>query len=141
MRSPFRISVLAPAIALIGATLMRDGASADASSELPIRTPGLWRITTVSPETGMRTHDVCIAEADSIIGNQAADCARPLVTRAGDQVIVTIECGVGERRNVESLLFTGDFKSWYRAQSKVTSGVRRSGFSIDAQLLSMPCAD
>ena len=88
----------------------------------------------------MQTHDVCIAEGDSIVGAQAANCALPSVARAGDQVIVTIECGAGDRRSVESLLFTGDFKSWYRAQSKITSGAHRSGLTIDAQLLSVKCA-
>lgn len=83
----------------------------------------------------MQSHDVCVAEGDSIIGPQAADCAQPLVARAGDQVIVTIECGAGDRRSVESLLFTGDFKSWYRAQSKISSSDMHSGFSIDGRFL------
>ncbi|WP_036285488.1 DUF3617 family protein [Methylocystis sp. ATCC 49242] len=140
MKSPSWIRVLIPVIALAGAALARDSAFADASSELPKRERGLWRITTVSPEVGMHTHNVCIAEGDSIIGNQAADCSQPSVKRAGDQVIVTIECGVGDRRNVESLLFTGDFKSWYRAQSKISSGGKRSGFSIDAKFLGGDCS-
>lgn len=131
---------LSIAAALIGVALAREAAVADAfPPELPKRAPGLWRITTVSPEVGMQTNDVCISEGDSIIGPQAAACAQPSVTRAGDQVIVTIECGAGDRRSVESLLFTGDFKSWYRAQSKLTSGARRSGFSIDARFLATSC--
>jgi hypothetical protein len=88
----------------------------------------------------MQSHEVCIAESDSIIGPQAADCAQPSVTRAGDQMIVTIDCGAGETRSVESLLFTGDFKSWYRAQSRISSGGRRSGFTIDAKLLQTSCS-
>jgi len=100
----------------------------------------MWRITTVSPEIGMQTNDVCVAEGDSIIGPQAAGCAQPSVTRAGDQVIVTIECGAGDRRDVESLLFTGDFKSWYRAQSKISLGGVRSGFTIDAKFLKTSCS-
>lgn len=138
---PPRTSLLAAAIALIGATLARDSTFADASTpELPKRAPGFWTITTVSPEIGMQTHDVCIAEGDSIVGPQAADCAQPSVARAGDQVIVTIECGSGDRRSVESFLFTGDFKSWYRAQSKISSGGIRSGFSIDAKFLGSGCS-
>jgi hypothetical protein len=140
MKSP-RYWILFVAVALIGMALVREPASADASSrELPKRAPGLWRITTVSPEVGMQSHEVCIAESDSIIGPQAADCAQPSVTRAGDQMIVTIDCGAGETRSVESLLFTGDFKSWYRAQSRISSGGRRSGFTIDAKLLQTSCS-
>ncbi|WP_040579442.1 DUF3617 family protein [Methylocystis parvus] len=133
--------LLAAAIAFFAATLARGSALAETSpSALPKRTPGLWRITTLSPEIGMRSNDVCISERDSIIGPQAADCAEPSVTRAGDQTIVTIECGAGDRRVVESLLFTGDFKSWYRAQSKISSGGKRSGFSIDAKFLGSGCS-
>jgi len=136
MKCLFRIWLLA----LVGVALARDTAFADPASELPKRTSGLWRITTVSTEVGMQTHEVCIAEGDSIIGFLTEDCAQPSVRRAEDQVIVTIECGAGNIRNVESLLFTGDFKSWYRAQSKLTSGPHRSGVSIDARLLSTNCA-
>jgi hypothetical protein len=137
MKSSLRL--LSTAVTFVGIVLARETAFADASSELPKRAPGLWRITTISPEVGMQSHDVCIGEGDSIIGDQLADCAQPSVTRAGDQVIVTIECGVGDRRDIKSLLITGDFESWYRAQSKVTSGPRRSSFTIDARLLSMNC--
>ncbi|WP_330085029.1 DUF3617 domain-containing protein [Methylocystis iwaonis] len=108
-------------------------------TELPTRAPGLWRITTVSPEIGMQTNDVCITAGDSIIGPRASGCARPSVSRAGDQVIVTVECVAAGRREVESFLFTGDFKSWYRAQSKMSSGAIRSGFTIDAKLLRKSC--
>jgi hypothetical protein len=133
-----RIGLIALAI---GLTLARESILADTSpSALPKRAPGLWRITTISAEIGMQSHDVCIAEGDSIIGSQAADCAQPSVTRTMDQVIVTINCGVGDKRSVESLLFTGDFKSWYRAQSKISAGDIRSGFSIDAKLLGRDCA-
>ncbi len=110
-----------------------------AQTELPTRAPGLWRITTVSPEIGMQTNDVCIAEGDSIIGPRASGCAQPAITRAGDQVIVTVECVAGGRREVESFLFTGDFKSWYRAQSKMSSGATRFGFTIDAKFLRASC--
>ncbi len=133
---PFSSHLLAVTIVLSGIIVPTGAILADTlSSELPKRAPGLWRITTVSPEIGMQSHDVCIAEADSIIGSQAADCSRPSVAHTGDEVIVTIECGVGDRRSFESLLFTGDFKSWYRAQSKISSKNMRSGFSIDAKFL------
>lgn len=87
----------------------------------------------------MQTNDVCIGEDDSIVGPRASGCAKPSVTRAQDQVIVTIECVAGDKREVESFLFTGDFQSWYRAQSRITSGARRSGFTIDAKFLRPNC--
>lgn len=134
--APSCIRVLAAAIALVGMALPRESILADSlPSELPRRAPGLWRITTVSPDVGMQTHEVCIAEGDSIIGPQPEDCAQPSVARTGDQVIVTIECGAGDKRSVESLLITGDFKSWYRAQSKISSSIIHSGFSIDAKFV------
>lgn len=106
---------------------------------LPKRTPGLWRITTVSPEIGMQTNVVCIEDGDSIIGEPDSRCGAPSVTRANDQVIVTIECGPEGERDVTSLLFTGDFTTWYRAQSKATVGASRSGFTIDAKLVDSRC--
>lgn len=87
----------------------------------------------------MQTNDVCIGEDDSIVGPRASGCAKPSVTRVQDQVIVTIECVAGDKREVESFLFTGDFQSWYRAQSRITSGARRSGFTIDAKFLRPNC--
>ena len=106
---------------------------------LPKRAPGLWRITTVSPEIGMQTSEVCIEDADSIIGAPDSSCDAPFVTRANDQVIVTIECGPAGKRDVTSLLFTGDFATWYRAQSKATAGASHSGFTIDAKLVDSRC--
>jgi hypothetical protein len=111
-----------------------------ANAELPKRAPGLWRITTISPEIGMQTNEVCIENGDSLIGPQARGCAPPAISRVEDQLIVTIECGSGEGRDVESLLFTGDFTTWYRAQSRTTSGARRSGYTIDAKFLKPNCA-
>ena len=110
-----------------------------ANGELPQRRPGLWRLTTISPEIGMQTNDVCIEQADSIIGAQDESCARPSVTQTGDQIIVTLECGPKDSREVMSLLFTGDFQSWYRAQSRTTTSAARSGFTIDAKFLSEHC--
>lgn len=111
-----------------------------AEDELPKRRPGLWRISTISPEVGLQTNDVCIEEGDSIIGAQDESCTKPSVTRANDQIIVTIECGPKDSREVVSLLFTGDFQNWYRAQSRMTAKGNRSGFTIDAKFLSERCA-
>ncbi len=110
-----------------------------AGDELPKRRPGLWRISTIAPEIGMQTNEVCIEQGDSIIGALDENCAKPLVTQAKDQTIVTIECGPKDSRDVTSLLFTGDFRNWYRAQSRVTSKGARSGFTIDATFLSERC--
>ena len=110
-----------------------------ADDDLPKRRPGLWRISTISPEIGMRTNEVCIEEGDSIIGAQDENCAKPSVTQAKDQIIVTIECGPKDSLDVASLLFTGDFQNWYRAQSRTTSSGARSGFTIDAKFLSERC--
>lgn len=109
------------------------------TSELPKRVPGIWRITTISPEIGMQSNEVCTQDSDSVIGPRGRDCAPPSVSRIDDQVIVTIECGAGEQREVESLLFTGDFQTWYRAQSRTTAGARRSGYTIDAKFLTPTC--
>jgi len=87
----------------------------------------------------MQTNEVCIEEGDSIIGAQEESCAKPSVAPAKDQIIVTIECGPKDSREVTSLLFTGDFQNWYRAQSRTTAEGTRSGFTIDAKFLSERC--
>lgn len=110
-----------------------------ADDELPKRRPGLWRISTISPEVGLQTNDVCIEEDDSIIGARDESCAKPSVTHANDEIIVTFECGPKDSREVTSLLFTGDFQTRYRAQSRMTAKGARSGFTIDAKFLSERC--
>ncbi len=115
-------------------------------ADLPKRKPGLWRISTISPEIGMRTHEVCIEESDGIVGAPEENCAKPLVERASDQTIVTIACDRKDGREVTSILFTGDFQDWYRAQSKTSStsandgSVLRSGFTIEARRLRDDCS-
>lgn len=106
---------------------------------LPKRTPGLWRITTVSPEIGMQTNQVCIGDSDSIIGMLDSSCDQPSVTHVNDQVIVTIKCGQEGKRDVTGLLFNGDFRTWYRAQSKASAGTIHSGFTIDAKFVDARC--
>jgi hypothetical protein len=130
--------------ALVVALSLFAGANSPAfasDAEPPKRRPGLWRISTISPEIGLQTNDVCIEDGDSIIGAQDESCAKPSVTRANDQIIVTIECGPKDARDVTSLLFSGDFQSWYRAQSKTTASSHRSGFTIDATFLSERCTN
>lgn len=102
--------------------------------------PACGAFSTISPEVGLQTNDVCIEEGDSIIGAQGESCTKLSVTRANDQIIVTIECDPKDSRKVTSLLFTGDFQNWYRAQSRITAKENRSGFTIDAKFLSERCA-
>lgn len=134
-------AVLTLSVFIGAATLVASRAPGEDSSgaALPQRTRGLWRITTVSPEIGMQTNEVCIDDGDSIIGTLDGSCSAPIVTRTGDQVIVTIKCGPEGKRDVTSLLFTGDFTTWYRAQSRATAGVSRSGFTIDAKFVGLQC--
>jgi hypothetical protein len=112
--------------------------------ELPRRASGLWRITTISPELGSRANEVCIEEGDSIVGALSSDCSKPDVTRTGDQTIVNIECGSGDKLEITSILVTGDFQAWYRAQVKITSvgpqaQERHAGLTIDARFLAARC--
>lgn len=128
-----RLTPHVTALSLLLATAMA------AEPELPKRRPGLWRISTISPEVGLQSNDVCIEEGDSIIGALDDSCAKPSVAYANDQIIVTFECGPKESPEVISLLFTGDFQNWYRAQSRLTTKSSRSGFTIDAKFLSDRC--
>lgn len=115
-----------------------------ATKELPERKPGLWRITTISPQIGMHVGEACVEEGDSIMGTLGDGC-RADVARANDQAIVTIACGDETGREVTSILFTGDFRNWYRGQSKTTFSdregrqARHSGFTIDARYLRESC--
>jgi hypothetical protein len=134
--SRFTHFVLLAAFSLFAGASLPAGAS---DSELPTRRLGLWRISTISPEVGLQTNDVCIEEGDSIIGARDESCTKPSVTHANDEIIVTFECGPKDSREVTSLLFTGDYQTWYRAQSRMTAKGARSGFTIDAKFLSERC--
>jgi hypothetical protein len=142
-RQPLQRSALRPAI--VAAATLALVPLAGAAPEPPQRRPGLWRISTISPEVGMQTNDVCIEADDSLIGSAGGDCAAPIVESANDQWIVTLSCDRAGGREVTSLLFTGDFTGWYRAQAKVTftraDGKARpgSGFTIDAKFLGPDC--
>jgi hypothetical protein len=116
-----------------------------ASAGLPARAPGMWRITTVSPEIGMQTNEVCIEGNDKIIGAWGAGCDQPAVESVKDGMIVTIGCLRSDAKEVTSLYFTGDLKKSYRAQSRTTitnvkSGASvRTGFTIEAKFLTLKC--
>lgn len=144
-----RIYRRAPHLAMLAATLslaVVAGAPSVRADDLPQRRPGLWRIKTISPEVGLQAHDVCIEASDGLLGVPQGNCTKPTVESAqGGEVIVTFSCDLHGAREVTSLLFTGDFSSWYRAQSKTTltqkSGAtrERSGFTIDAKYLRPEC--
>jgi len=138
-------------IAQIGALANVQAARAQSlstpSDSLPIRKSGLWRISTLSPATGLHFGETCIRPEDSILGERDAACASPGVIREGEQVVVTIICEEGGQHVVTSLLLTGDFTTWYRAQGKITSqGATKgsevhSGFTIDAKFLQSDCSE
>jgi len=114
---------------------------------LPLRKSGLWRISTLSPAVGLQVGEACVGPNDSIIGDADTGCAKPGVTRAGEQIVVTVVCAADGRRVTSSLLLTGDFTTWYRAQGKITSAGEdpsadvHSGFTIDAKYLRPDCAE
>jgi hypothetical protein len=132
---------LAPFGLVVSLSLIAGAASSAtaADDEPPKRRPGLWRITTISPDIGMRINEVCIEAGDSIIGALDGNCAKPSVAHAKDQTIVSIECGSKDSREITSLLFTGDFQSWYRAQARMSAKGAHKGFTIDAKFLSERC--
>jgi len=105
----------------------------------------LWRISTLSAATGLHVSETCLQPGDSIVGEREAACGEPRVIREGDQVVVTITCEESGQHVVRSLLFTGDFTTWYRAQGKITShgsangSELHSGFTIDAKFLQSDC--
>jgi hypothetical protein len=106
----------------------------------------LWRISTLSADAGLQISETCLQPEDSIVGEKDPACDDAKVIREGDQVVVTITCEESGRRVVRSLLFTGDFATWYRAQGKITSRAStpgsevHSGFTIDAKFLQPDCA-
>jgi hypothetical protein len=105
----------------------------------------LWRISTLSAATGLYVSETCLQPEDSIAGERDAACSSPRIVRERDQVVVTITCEERGQHVVRSLLFTGDFTTWYRAQGKITSkgsapgSEVHSGFTIDAKFLRTDC--
>jgi hypothetical protein len=140
---------LLPVVACLCIHLRGDAfaqATVASSDALPTRRPGLWRISTVSAAVGLHVGETCVGPQDSVIGSLGSDCSKPEITRAADQTVVTIACGSEPRRIASSLLFTGDFVTWYRAQGKITERDQagndaelRTGFTIDAEFLRPDC--
>ena len=114
---------------------------------LPTRRLGLWRISTLSAATGLQITETCVGAEDNIVGDEGDDCAKPKITRDGDQIVVTIGCETKGQRVIIGLLFTGDFTTWYRGQGKITAqdltqnSEFHSGFTIDGKYLRPGCAD
>jgi len=116
-----------------------------APEDLPSRLEGMWRISTLSADIGLQVNEVCVRANDRIIGEARVGCLRPQVARHEDQTIVTTVCGLDGEVTTTSLLLTGDFRSWYRVQGKITSkspggGVDvHAGFTISANYLRPGC--
>jgi hypothetical protein len=138
-------------IALFGAQTIsqpaRSQPSSDSSDSLPTRRAGLWRISTLSAAAGLHFAATCLRPGDSIVGEKDPACGDPRVDREGDQVVVTISCEESGQHVVRSLLFTGDFTTWYRAQGKITSrgptngSEFHSGFTIDSSFVRSDCGE
>lgn len=90
-------------------------------AELPIRKAGAWEITTVAEHFGMKRFTTCITPTDPIVlGAGDKECLSPDVTKTGNDVIVNVMCKRANGTEFTSMLFAGDFSSWYRATSKMT---------------------
>ena len=141
----FFVSMLALVSATIAIRVGSAAPSEEQDRDLPTRRPGLWRISTLSITTGLQVIETCVQAGDSIIGDVRAGCAKPQVARAENEAIVTIICEADGQSDVTSLLLTGDYSSWYRAQGKITSRSQvssaeiHSGFTIDAKYLGSKC--
>lgn len=115
-----------------------------ATAEVPARKAGLWHIRTISDAFGTREIDACVTAADPLIpASPGATCQPARVASTASETIVTLECSVGEDRQVTSILFTGDFETWYRGQAKMTISKSAApqvatttlGFNIDANFI------
>ncbi|MBS0235325.1 MAG: DUF3617 family protein [Proteobacteria bacterium] len=130
----FLIAALVFAIPAFGAT------------SLPVRKAGYWQLTTVAETVGMKTFGTCITTADPVItgvGNK--DCQTSDVRELGDERYVDVICRTDAGKETTSTVLTGDFKTWYRAVSKITfdppqSGVAHMGVTIDGKYLGANCS-
>ncbi len=90
-------------------------------AQLPVRKPGAWEITTVAENFGMKRYTTCIGPNDSIIlGSGDKECVTPDVNRTGNDIIINVTCKRSSGTEFTSMLFAGDYTSWYRATSKLT---------------------
>jgi hypothetical protein len=142
-KSPARHSLVL-IFALLAQNIHIEPSHASDSDTLPKRAIGLWRISTITPEVGMNTNQVCITDDDSIIGTQPIKCTKPDIKRSGEDILVTFECPAHEGKEVTSMFFSGNYNSKYRAQSKITyigknNEMHMTGFTIQAELLKNDC--
>jgi len=91
----------------------------------------------------MQATNACIGSEDSLIGDFASGCEKPAISRHEDQTIVSISCSGRFGKATTSLLFTGDYTTWYKAQAKTTSKdagfEKRSGFTIEGKYAGTDC--
>lgn len=120
--------------------------SALASTSLPIRKSGHWRLTSVAATLGMKTFDTCIDAADPIItGIGDKNCATTNIKVLGDEHYLDVVCTTKAGKETTSTVLTGDFKTWYRAMSKITfdppqNGVNHIGVTIDGKYVGPDCS-
>lgn len=125
--------------------LSTDLALAGSGAPLPVRKPGLWKITSISATHGMQSIEACIGPNDSIAATTSpGQCTAPEVQDAGDQTIVNVLCTSPEGREKTSTLFTGDFTTWYRGIVKMSfdppaAGRANLGITLDATYVG-PCS-
>lgn len=133
----FRIVVFVSCLSAAG--------SAAASAPLPIRKAGRWQLTTVAATVGMKTFDTCISKADPIVtGIGDKNCTTSEIRVLGDERYVDVICTTEDGKETTSTVLTGDFKTWYRAMSKITfdppqNGVSHMGVTIDGKYLGPDC--
>lgn len=121
--------------------------TAPQTTTMPVRKAGLWHIRTIAESFGTREIDACISPEDAIVpGPEGFKCAPARVKSGGQETIVTLECTKGAEHQVTSVLFTGDFATWYRGQSKLTITTDGGGnipdtvgFTIYAQYVREKC--
>ena len=121
-------------------------ATADASSPLPVRKAGHWQLTTVAATFGMKTLDACISASDPIVtGIGDKNCTASDVRNMGDERYVDVICRTNLGRETTSTVLTGDYKTWYRAMSKITfdppqNGVAHLGVTVDGKYMGSKCS-
>lgn len=146
LRATALAAALFPSLVAAGATAAEPAPKP--SQELPQRKPGLWHFRTIAESFGTREIDSCIADGDALLPTPAGATCAPLKIRRGKQeIIITQECKISaDETQTTSILFTGDFQSWYRGQSKITvtkpnmpRPIETVGFTLDAKYLSETC--
>ncbi len=91
----------------------------------------------------MQTTEACIEPQDNLLGNFASGCEKTRDLAYEDQIIASITCRGRFGTEITSLLLTGDYRSWYKAQAKSTTKdngfERHSGFTIEGKFIGENC--